>query len=224
MFWKLSALWGVVEMLPSKEAWLHALHERHGKALQGRFSRGCVAICGLGGLGSHIALALARAGVGRLILIDFDRVELSNLHRQGYFPEQIGLSKTQALCSVLRAASPYVRMDLYPVRLTELNAPRLLSSAQIICEAFDDPHAKAMLADTVLTKMPGKYLIASSGMAGLFTPNTIKTRKITKRFYLCGDSSSDVEEGLGLVCSRVMLCAAHQAHIALRLLAGEEDV
>ena len=69
-------------MIPTKEEWNNALEERHGKELHTAFSSATVAVCGLGGLGSNIAIALARAGVGRLILIDFDRVDITNLHRQ----------------------------------------------------------------------------------------------------------------------------------------------
>ena len=58
-------------MIPSRGEWTAALEKRHGKSLQQKFSAATVAICGLGGLGSNVAVALARAGVGRLILIDF---------------------------------------------------------------------------------------------------------------------------------------------------------
>ena len=72
--------------------------------------------------------------------------------------------------------------------------------------------------------MPTKYIVAASGMAGLHSANLIKTRKVSKRFYLCGDEISDVKDGIGLVSSRVMLCAAHQAHMVLRLIANEFEV
>ena len=107
------------------------------------------------------------------------------------------------------------------MRVTEENAVQLLSKADVICEAFDQPEAKAMLAHTVLERMPDKYLVAASGMAGLGSANTIRTRKAAKRFYLCGDEVSEAAGGVSLVSSRVMLCAAHQAHMALRILADE---
>ncbi len=196
---------------------------RHGPELQDRFASAAVAVCGLGGLGSNIAIALARAGIGKLILMDFDRVDLTNLHRQQYRAQQIGLPKTEALAENLREIAPYTVLETHTVRLTENNAPALLRHADIICEAFDDAEAKAMLTETVLTKMPGKYLVAASGMAGLGSANSIRTRRITSRFYLCGDEVSDVSDGIGLVSSRVMLCAAHQAHTVLRILAGQSE-
>ena len=169
---------------------------------------------------SNIAIALARAGVGRLILIDFDRVDITNLHRQQYKASQIGLYKTEALAENLKEIAPYISLELHTERITEENSKALLSDADIVCEAFDSAEAKAMLTEIVLTEMRDKYLVAASGMAGLHDANRIKTRKVTSKFYLCGDSESDVAEGLGLVSSRVMLCAAHEAHTVLRILAN----
>ena len=196
---------------------------RHGKDLQKKFVKATVAICGLGGLGSNIAIALARAGIGKLILIDFDKIDITNLHRQQYKASQIGCYKADALCDNLKEIAPYLEVETYAVRVTEENVGDLLKHADIICEAFDDAEAKAMLVDTVLEQYPQKYLVAASGMAGLGSANSIKTRKITRKFYLCGDALSDVEDGIGLISSRVMLCAAHQAHTVLRILAGELD-
>ena len=211
-------------MIPTKEEWYKALEGRHGEELQKKFSSAAVAVCGLGGLGSNIALCLARAGIGRLILIDFDRVDITNLHRQQYNADQIGRLKTEALSENLRAVAPYVELETHAVRITEESAERLLAEADIICEAFDNPECKATLTDTVLSKMPEKYLVAASGMAGMDSPNTVKTRKLTDRFYLCGDGVSDVATAGSLVSARVTLCAAHQALTVLRILAEEFNV
>ena len=208
-------------MIPTKEEWNSALEERHGKELHQAFSSATVAICGLGGLGSNIGVALARAGVGKLILIDFDRVDITNLHRQQYKASQIGLYKTEALAENLKEIAPYISLEMHTERITEQNAKARLSGADIVCEAFDDAVAKAMLTEIVLTEMKDKYLVAASGMAGLFDANSIKTRKVTNTFYLCGDGESDVSGGIGLVSSRVMICAAHQAHTVLRIIANQ---
>ena len=199
------------------------LEARHGKELQAKFTGAAVAICGLGGLGSNIAVALARAGVGKLILIDFDKVDISNLHRQQYQADQIGLYKTEALTETLKRIAPYVEIVSHSVRMTEENFQELLQDADIICEAFDDAEAKAMLVNGVLEQLHTKYLIAASGMAGLGSANSIKTRRVMERFYLCGDGVSDVADDIGLVAPRVMLCAAHQAQMVLRILSGEYD-
>ena len=211
-------------MIPSQEQWMDALNERHGADLQGKFSSATVAVCGLGGLGSNIAIALARAGVGKLVLIDFDRVDLTNLHRQQYKTSQIGKYKTEALTENLLEIAPYIKIKTITERITEDNFAILLEDANVVCEAFDRAEAKAMLVNGVLEQLPSIHLVAASGMAGMETPNTIRTKKITKHFYLCGDGVSDAEGTIGLVAPRVMLCAAHQAQTVLRILAGEFEI
>lgn len=211
-------------MLPTEEQWRSALEARHGKQLQDRLSRASVAICGLGGLGSNIAIALARAGVGKLILIDFDRVDLTNLHRQQYRIVQIGKYKTEALRENLGEIAPFVQVQTINERLTQDNCSALLRDADVICEAFDKAEEKAMLTNCALEQLPHCILVAASGMAGMGSPNAIRTRRIGKRFYLCGDAVSDVQDAVSLMAPRVMLCAAHQAQTVLRLLAGETEV
>lgn len=211
-------------MIPTKEEWMEALTGRHGAEKQKRFLNATVAICGLGGLGSHIAIALARAGIGKLILIDYDCVELTNLHRQQYNISQIGMFKAEAIVGNLRQINPYIELKSYVVKITEENVKPLLKEADVICEAFDDAEAKAMLTNLVLENMPEKYLIAASGMAGFGNANSIRTRKITEHFYLCGDFVSDVADGTGLIASRVMICAAHQAHKVLEILMKEGQI
>ena len=210
-------------MVPTREEWYQALAKRHGEGIQKRFTAATIAICGLGGLGSNIAAALARAGVGKLILIDFDRVDITNLHRQQYKATQIGMNKTDALRDNLLEIAPYVTVETHAIRITEDNAIMILQNADIICEAFDDAECKAMLTNLICEKMPAKFLIVASGMAGMGSANTIQTRRISKNLYICGDESSDVQTEGSLVSSRVMLCASHQAHTALRILAEQYE-
>lgn len=205
-------------MIPTQEEWCRALSERHGEEIQKRFSSATVAVCGLGGLGSNIATILARAGVGKLLLVDFDKVDISNLHRQQYKAHQIGMNKTDALKENILEIAPYIKLEINSVRITQENAIELLEKADVICEAFDDAECKAMLANLVLEKLPEKFLVAASGMAGLGSANTIKTRRVLKKLYICGDEESDVQTKGSLVSSRVMICAAHQAHTVLRIL------
>ena len=211
-------------MIPTKKEWTDALITRHGSELHKRFSSATVAVCGLGGLGSNIAVALARAGIGKLVLIDFDRVDITNLHRQQYKADQIGFYKTDALAEIILEIAPYTEIQTVTEKITEENFADLLKDADIVCEAFDNAESKAMLVNGVLEQLPDCYLVAASGMAGMDTPNTIQTRKVMKRFYLCGDEKNDVADTIGLVAPRVMLCAAHQAHTVLRILAGEYEV
>ena len=205
-------------MIPDKIEWIKALEERHGKELQDRISSKTVAVCGLGGLGSFVAILLARVGVGKLILIDFDKVDITNLHRQQYKACQINMYKTEAMQQNLKEIAPYLETEIHTVYMDENNYYTFLKNTDVICEAFDDAEAKANLVNFVLTEMPEKYIIAASGMAGLYNANLIRTRKISKRFYLCGDETNDAGDGIGLVASRVSVCAAHQAHMVLRIL------
>lgn len=209
--------------IPSREVMREALNIRHGEELQNKISAARVAVCGLGGLGSNIAIALARAGVGHLHLIDFDRVDLTNLNRQQYAVGQLGQYKTDALRETLSLVSPYCDVTCDTIKVTEETLPDLLKTEDYICEAFDRAEAKAMLVSGVLEHFPEKYLVAASGLAGLGSANTIQTRRVSKRFYLCGDGTSDSSVGLGLVASRVLVCAAHEANMILRLIAGERE-
>lgn len=209
--------------VPSREVMREALNIRHGEELQNKISAARVAVCGLGGLGSNIAIALARAGVGHLHLIDFDRVDLTNLNRQQYAVGQLGQYKTDALRETLSLVSPYCDVTCDTIQVTEENLPDLLKAEDYICEAFDRAEAKAMLVSGVLEHFPEKYLVAASGLAGLGSANTIQTRRVSQRFYLCGDGTSDSSVGLGLVASRVLVCAAHEANMILRLIAGERE-
>ena len=110
-------MWEVVELIPTKDEWNKALCERHGEDVQKKFSAATVAICGLGGLGSNVAISLARAGIGTLILIDFDRVDITNLHRQQYKANQIGMNKTDALSDNLKEIAPYIEFETHTERL-----------------------------------------------------------------------------------------------------------
>ena len=187
-------------------------------------SRGKVAIAGLGGLGSNVAYALTRIGVGHLHLVDFDRVDITNLNRQQYFMEDIGKYKTDALEALLRKINPYLDIQTDCVRVTEKNAAMLFQDADIVCEAFDNPEAKAMLVNEILEKFPEKKLVSATGMAGFGSSNTIVTRRMTKNFYLCGDRVSEPSYGKGLMAPRVAICAAHEANMITRLLLGEEEI
>lgn len=210
--------------IPSREEMLDALAKRAGSDMQSRFQNASVAVCGLGGLGSNIAISLARAGIGRLLLIDFDCVDITNLNRQQYKATQVGRLKTDALAENLKEIAPYTESKKYAVRLSNENYLSILKEADIICEAFDNAEEKSKLANYVLGNMPDKYFVAASGMAGLGAPNKIVTRRITEKFYLCGDGESSVDNGESLFAPRVMLCAAHQATTVLRIIAEKYEI
>ena len=195
---------------------------RHTPGVHARIKHSCVGIAGVGGLGSNIAIALARVGVGQLILADFDLVEPSNLNRQQYFTDQIGLPKVLALQENLQRINPGVRVVAHQVRVTAGNLGELFGQVDVLVEAFDAAEQKALLTSHFLRQFPQIPLVAASGMAGYESSNSIQTRRITDRFYLCGDGVTGAEPGRGLMAPRVGIAAHHQANAVLRLLLGEE--
>ena len=160
--------------------WLKALEQRHGAELQQKFSMTSAAVCGLGGLGSNVAISLARAGLGTLLLIDFDRVDVSNLHRQQYRVSQLGMYKTEAMKQILSEISPYCKVITHTVKMTEENLS-LIADCGIVCECFDSAECKAMLVNGVAERYPEKHIVSASGMSGLHTGNRIQTKRLGKR-------------------------------------------
>ena len=201
------------ERILSKEEIETALNERHSPEKQKLLSAGQVTIAGLGGLGSNVAYSLARIGVGHL-----------HLNRQQYFMEHIGMYKTDALKSLLLKINPYLDIRTDCVKVTEENLKELFADAQIVCEAFDNPVAKAMLVNGILEHFPEKKLVSATGMAGYESSNIISTKRMMKNFYLCGDRVTEPTYGNGLMAPRVAICAGHEANMITRLLLGEEDV
>ena len=206
----------------NREEIYETLKKRNGEDVFNKLLNSSVAVCGLGGLGSNIAIALARAGVGKLIITDFDKVDISNLNRQQYGISKIGEFKTKALKDILMDINPYIDLELHTEKITRENAYEILKDADVICEAFDNAENKAMLLDVVSEKMSGKYYVGASGMAGLHDPNSIQTKKLTSRIYICGDFESGIENET-LYSSGAMLCASHQAHNILMILTEQID-
>ena len=206
----------------SEIAMQEALHKGLTAEQSQRLQTAKVAVVGLGGLGSNVAMWLARMGVGQLLLYDFDKVELSNLNRQYYFLEDVGQYKATALLRHLQAVNPYGNYQSRVVRLTEDNLAELVSEAHIVCEALDSPETKALLVNGVLENHPDKYLVAASGLAGFAISSTMQVRRVTSHFYLCGDGMSDMLE-LPLCGARVGLCAAQQALTIARIILQMES-
>lgn len=177
-----------------------------------------VAIAGLGGLGSNIAVMLARSGIGHMLLVDFDTVDTTNLNRQAYGISHLGMKKTDAIRAVLADINPYLNVETQCLKVTPENAVQLFQNYPILCEAFDQPDQKAMLIASVLRNCPNTTIISGNGMAGYGPSNDIQTKHPVKRLYVCGDSTTDVEAGIGLMAPRVAICAGHQANKVIQLI------
>lgn len=177
-----------------------------------------VGIAGAGGLGSNCAAALARIGVGTLVIADFDSVELSNLSRQYYFTDQVGMMKTTALKENLSRIRPEVNVVIHEVKLDKKNIPSIFSGCDIIVEAFDKTEMKEMLIETVQKELRGIPLIVGSGMAGWGKNEILKFRKIDNTLYVCGDESSEASEDFPTLAPRVGIVANMQANTVIELL------
>ncbi|QNM05947.1 sulfur carrier protein ThiS adenylyltransferase ThiF [Qiania dongpingensis] len=198
-----------------------AVDSRFPENVRNRLREATVGIAGLGGLGSHIAIMLARSFVGHLLLVDFDRVDVSNLNRQAYGISHLGMEKTKALSQIIKGINPYLDVKIHTVRVDRENAGPLFEECPIVCEAFDRPEEKAMLVNTLLEKCPDTVVISGSGMAGYGSGNEIRAKKVMRRLYLCGDGKTDIADGIGLMAPRVNICAGQQANMAVRLILGE---
>lgn len=182
-----------------------------------------VAVAGLGGLGSNIAVMLARSGVGELLLVDFDTVDVTNLNRQMYLIPQLGKPKAEALPEILYQINPYLTYRSVCIKVTPDNVKELFSEYPIVCEAFDKPDQKAMLVRELLMQCPKTIVVSGNGMAGYADANEIRTCQVMKRLYVCGDQSTDVGNGIGLIAPRVAVCAAHEANKVLQLIMQTES-
>jgi sulfur carrier protein ThiS adenylyltransferase len=180
-----------------------------------------VAIAGLGGLGSNIAVSLARSGVGHLFLVDFDVVDVTNLNRQMYTIPHLGMPKTQAMREILNRINPWLDIQMQQIRVTAENARELFAGWPIVCEAFDRPDQKAMLVGSLLSQCPDTIVVSGNGMAGLGDANDIRTQQKLRRLYVCGDDTTESAPGAGLMAPRVAICAGHQANKVLQLIIGE---
>lgn len=205
--------------VPTAEELDAAMAARHSPAVHERLKRARVGIAGCGGLGSTVAVALARVGTGTLVLVDFDVVEPSNLNRQQFFVDQIGLRKVDALQANLARVNPLVRVEAHAERLTPENIPALLGSVDVLVEAFDAAAEKSMLVETVQRLYPEKPVVMGLGMAGWGGNHLLHTRDVGGLF-VCGDELSAARPGNGLMAPRVGVVAHLQANQVLEILLG----
>ncbi|MDY6134737.1 MULTISPECIES: sulfur carrier protein ThiS adenylyltransferase ThiF [Campylobacter] len=200
--------------LPPKECLKEMMRARNSPEVNIALDSAKVGIAGLGGLGSSVAIALARVGVSSLKLVDFDTVDPSNLNRQQYFIDDLGKYKTQALADIIAKINPFVSVEIETIKLDENNINLVFQNYDIVAECFDNPKAKAML----INNLKNKIIVAASGMAGYGRSDDIKTIQMAKNLYICGDLKSAASIGNGLMAPRVGICAMKQANQILDIL------
>jgi sulfur carrier protein ThiS adenylyltransferase len=187
--------------------------------LRHRLSSRAVGIAGAGGLGSNVAAALVRAGVGRLVIADFDVVQESNLDRQFYFLDQVGRPKVDALSENLLRIDPSCRVEAHAVRLDPDSAERLFRDCDVVVEAFDSADAKAMLLETLLARLPKTPLVAASGLAGWGRTDAMETLRLDN-LVVVGDRRTEVSASAPPMAPRVLIAAGMEANEALEILLG----
>lgn len=168
-------------------------------------------------MGSNIAVALVRAGIGKLVIADFDVVNPSNLNRQQYFLDQIGLPKVQALKDNLERISPFTELVFHNTRVDADNLDSIFGQCSMLLEAFDRAEEKEMLLCTWNKIYPQRAYIGASGLAGVGKSMSIHIEQYDN-IYIVGDGSSELAEGISPVSARVAIVAAMQANLALELL------
>lgn len=171
-------------------------------------------------MGSNIAVSLTRAGIGTLIMADFDLVEASNLNRQHYFLEDVGKPKVKALANHLRAINPNISLSILHQRLTASNMVQLFKDAEILIEAFDKPQDKVWLIETWSSEFPQRPIICGSGLSGIGNIKALKVRNIGN-IFICGDEKTDLT--LGLCSARIAVVANMQASTAIELLIKDSN-
>jgi len=176
-----------------------------------------VGIAGCGGLGSNCAVALARVGIGKLIIADFDVIEESNLNRQYFFYKQIGESKVQSLQENIQLINPQVVIDAYDIKLDSQNIIGIYKDCDVIVEAFDKAEMKQMILETVIEEMPQIPIVAGLGMAGWGDNNSIHSRQLDNLF-ICGDEVKEIAEDFPPLAPRVGIVANMQANTVLEIL------
>jgi len=179
-----------------------------------------VGIAGCGGLGSNAAVSLARVGIGRLIIADFDKIEISNLNRQYFFYNQIGEFKAPALKENIKLINPLVEVESHTIKLEPKDIVKLFRNCDVIVEAFDKAEMKQMIVETVLAEMAGRPIVCGIGMAGWGKNDLIKTQ-CYDNLYLVGDGITEANEHTPVLAPRVCAVSNMMANVVLEILLGE---
>lgn len=179
-----------------------------------KLSKVKVLIIGCGGLGSNIAIMLVRSGIKNLTIVDFDRVDISNLNRQNYFFYQTGCEKVLALKEILEKINPYVNVRTLNMKIDESNIDDLILQHDIIVEAVDGELTKMLIFKKA--NEHGKKVVLASGVAGFGDCENIKIKR-GKNFSIVGDFVTSIKDKKPLA-PKVMAVAAIQADEVLRMV------
>ncbi len=189
--------------------------------IKNRLKSRSIGIAGCGGLGSNAAVALARIGIGKLVIADFDKIEESNLNRQYFFYDQIGKYKAEALKENILKINPSVKVEAHTITLSPKEIVELYKDADIIIEAFDKAEMKEMIAETVLDSFPDKPLVCGVGLAGWGGNELIKVER-HENLYIVGDLTNETGENDPPLAPRVGIVSNMMANVVLEILLGKD--
>ena len=173
-----------------------------------------VAILGCGGLGSQVAWILARLGVGKLILYDFDVVEASNLNRQNYSVSDIGKKKAEATAVRIKQWLPHVSVESRDEFVDAEVLKRVAAEADIVVEAYDGVGSKIEAFD-FFQDHTTPY-VCTTGVAG---PLGDVMRKDFGHIHMVGDFNG--EDRKDCYMPKVMTIAAMECQVVLELMIGD---
>jgi sulfur carrier protein ThiS adenylyltransferase len=182
-----------------------------------RLGRLRVGIAGCGGVGSNVAVALVRTGIGALTVVDRDRVEISNLNRQSYVRGDVGRPKVAALRDALGRISPPVAVTAVVEDIGPEAARRLFAGCDLLVEALDSAANKVMLLESWAGAFPQTPVVACSGIAGYGRSDSIRVRRL-EGLVVVGDFESELS--LGTTAARVGAVAMLMANEAVRILSS----
>lgn len=177
----------------------------------------CIGIAGCGGLGSNCAVSLARVGIGKLIIADFDIIVESNLNRQYFFVDQIGQKKAYALRENINRINPSVLVEAHDKKLKPADIIKFYKNCDVIVEAFDLAEMKEMIIETVLSEMPEKPIVSGVGLAGWGDSNSLKVIR-NGNLFICGDQAKEVSENMPPLAPRVGIVANMEANMVMEIL------
>jgi sulfur carrier protein ThiS adenylyltransferase len=194
------------------------LVKKLGEARLAKIEKAKIGIAGAGGLGSNCAACLVRVGFKCLTIADFDVIDASNLDRQFYFADQIGMKKVEALKTNLNRIHPHLELQMMPIKLDPANIPEIFRDCDVVVECLDRAEAKSMLVSALMAS--GKLIVSASGLGGWGSSDDMKIRKLKSNLVLIGDLASDIEKAPAL-SPRVSIAAAKQADVVLEFVAGK---
>lgn len=180
-----------------------------------------IGIVGAGGLGSNLAVILCRLGFTRLVVADFDLVEPSNLNRQIYHYDQVGLPKVEGLERIVASVLPEIDLKTHFIRISRDNIAQYFENCAVVADCTDLAQNKSQIVEAVLTILPCP-VVSVSGIGGRLTSDKLQCeRKFGDRLWVIGDRRSS--DGIGVAAPAVLATAAAMAEVVYDICRDQQE-